>query len=107
MSGLDAQVVHLQGLGDDDYFREWLSGAPEMDLAGLAKRLIEDGDLGGIPTQWEDEILCTALADGLLRLDPEDASTVLRRRGLPDPQDSSLVPEPVQWTLRGLLSCDP
>lgn len=107
MNGLDAQVVHLQGLGDDDHFREWLSGAPEMDLAGLAKRLIEDGDLGGIPTQWEDEILCTALADGLLRLDPQDASTVLRRRGLPDPQDSSLVPEPVQWTLRGLLSCDP
>jgi hypothetical protein len=72
-------------------------------LHALCTRLLRGGDLPVAEARQRAELICLALAEGVLNLD-DQVSRFLEAQGIAGPNDQTLLPAPITWTQRGVLS---
>lgn len=73
-------------------------------ISVLCQRLLATGEVPGLKPEVVPHVLCIALAAEAPGVKPDDLLRVCAAQDIPLPDDTSLIPEPIAWTLRGVLS---
>jgi hypothetical protein len=79
-------------------------GLVPEDFTALAQRLLKCHELPGMLPHLQLEHMALALAEGTPDLDDDPAREFLRAKEYLDSSDESPVPDPIDWTVRGVLS---